>query len=291
MALGGQVEGGVGGVEVGLAPAPVGEAGDGHLPEHGGEHAGMSGLHRGPVHAVGVDHGAQALLAAGPQVQVVLVEQAHQLPALAGHPILQLGVAEGGRPVAVEEADHLLEAGPAAGEAVVGGAARRHSPPPRAPRSGHLLQRLRCRRCERGWAAGGKETAMTEEGTDRPWAATRRGLADKLGQIEGVLPGSVVVRHMRCGKAACACKADPPTLHGPYIQWTRTVEGKTVTRFLTPEQLTRYRSWFDNARRLKDLVAKLETVSVQALESESRRGRTAQAPKTTGARSPRRFGT
>ena len=48
----------------------------------------------------------------------------------------------------------------------------------------------------------------------------------------------------------------PPALHGPYIQRTRTVNGKTVTRFLTEEQLARYQPWSDNARRLKDLRAK-----------------------------------
>jgi hypothetical protein len=122
----------------------------------------------------------------------------------------------------------------------------------------------------------------------RPWAATRRGLAEELGRIEGVLPGSVVLRHMRCGKSRCACKADPPALHGPYIQWTRTVDGKTVTRFLSQEQLARYQPWFDNARRLKELVAKLEIVSVHAVESEDRRARTTQARQTPKRRSSRR---
>jgi len=51
-------------------------------------------------------------------------------------------------------------------------------------------------------------------------------LAAALADIDGVLPGSVVTRHMRCGKATCACKTDPTALHGPYIQWTRTVDGK-----------------------------------------------------------------
>ncbi|MGH9249581.1 MAG: DUF6788 family protein [Acidimicrobiales bacterium] len=124
----------------------------------------------------------------------------------------------------------------------------------------------------------------------RAWAATRRGLADKLGQINGLLPGSVVVRQMRCGKQGCACKGDPPALHGPYIQWTRTVDGKTVTRFLSEELLARYQPWFDNARRVKELVAMLEIASVQALESEHRRARTTQASKTSGRRSPRRSG-
>jgi hypothetical protein len=97
-----------------------------------------------------------------------------------------------------------------------------------------------------------------------PFAATRQGLAEALAQLDGLLPGSVVVRFMRCGKRNCACKADPPALHGPYTQWTRTVNGKTVTKLLTEAQLARYQPWFDNARRLKDLVAKLEIVSVQA---------------------------
>ena len=100
-----------------------------------------------------------------------------------------------------------------------------------------------------------------------PFAATREALAEALGQIDGLLPGSVVVRLMRCGKPNCACHAAPPALHGPYTQWTRTVRGKTVTKLLTDEQLARYQPWFDNARRLKDLIAKLEIVSLQAIEA------------------------
>jgi hypothetical protein len=105
----------------------------------------------------------------------------------------------------------------------------------------------------------------------RPWEATRRTLAEQLGTIDGVLPGSVVVPHMRCGKPTCACKADPPRLHGPYIQWTRSVDGKTVTRFLSQDELARYQAWFDNARRLKELIAELEVLSLHAFEAERER--------------------
>ncbi len=106
---------------------------------------------------------------------------------------------------------------------------------------------------------------MAKTAPKPPYAATRKALADALGQIDGILPGSIVVRHIRCGKSPCVCKADPPALHGPYIQWTRTVNGKTVTRLLTEEQLARYQPWFDNARRVKDLVAKLESASLHAV--------------------------
>ena len=98
-----------------------------------------------------------------------------------------------------------------------------------------------------------------------PEQATRRRLAAAMGRIDGVLPGTVVIRHQRCGKANCACKADPPRLHGPYIQWTRTVEGKTVTRNLSAEQADRYRPWFDAARRLRELTNQLEAASLLAM--------------------------
>jgi hypothetical protein len=95
----------------------------------------------------------------------------------------------------------------------------------------------------------------------------RRELADQLADIDGVLPGSVLERYQRCGKTTCRCKADPPQLHGPYLQWTRKVAGKTVTRTLTRDQYQRYRPWFDNARRLRELTAELEALSLATVET------------------------
>jgi hypothetical protein len=112
---------------------------------------------------------------------------------------------------------------------------------------------------------------MGQDTPTLPYPATRTALAQALADIDGVLPGSVIVRHMRCGKRRCACKADPPALHGPYLQWTRTVNGKTVTRFLTEEQLARYQPWFDNAKRIKELLAKLQIASLHAIEQAENR--------------------
>lgn len=89
-------------------------------------------------------------------------------------------------------------------------------------------------------------------------------IAAELGQIGFALPGSLVSRTTACGKAGCRCQGDPPVLHGPYLTWTRTVNGKTVTRKITEEQRVRYQAWFDNARRLRRLVADLEALSLQA---------------------------
>jgi hypothetical protein len=100
--------------------------------------------------------------------------------------------------------------------------------------------------------------------TRRPARPPGNRVAAGLTGIDYALPGTLARRFMRCGKANCRCKRDPPILHGPYLHWTRTIAGKTVTRTLTPEQAERYQPWFDNARRLRELLTDLETQSLKA---------------------------
>jgi hypothetical protein len=90
-------------------------------------------------------------------------------------------------------------------------------------------------------------------------------LAAELAVSPGfVSPGSVLRRFMRCGKPNCRCRADPPQLHGPYWQWTRAVNGKTLTRNLTQEQAGLYQQWIDNRRRLTKILAEMDKISERA---------------------------
>jgi hypothetical protein len=73
----------------------------------------------------------------------------------------------------------------------------------------------------------------------------RRQLTEQIATLGPILPGSLVTRTSRCGNRGCRCHTDPDQLHGPYLTWTRSVGGKTVTRVLTPEQAERAREWFD----------------------------------------------
>ena len=73
--------------------------------------------------------------------------------------------------------------------------------------------------------------------------------------------------------------ADPPRPHGPYRWWTRKVKGKTVTQILTDEQWSDYELWFDNARRLRELLAELEALSLAVVEADPR------STRRTGRRS------
>jgi len=94
----------------------------------------------------------------------------------------------------------------------------------------------------------------------------RRELTAAIAQTGFILPGSLNVVMNRCGKPRCACHADPPRLHGPYITWTRKIAGKTITQRLTAEQAERYRPWFENNRRLRNLIAELEALSLQVAQ-------------------------
>ena len=95
-------------------------------------------------------------------------------------------------------------------------------------------------------------------------------IAAEIASLGFVLPGTLTERMTRCGRANCRCHADPPRLHGPYHQWTRRKNGKTATRILTDDQLADYAPWFGNHRRLRELVAELEELSLAIAEADPR---------------------
>ena len=95
-------------------------------------------------------------------------------------------------------------------------------------------------------------------------------IARELATLGFALPGTLADRMTRCGYPNCRCRADPPRLHGPYHQWTRKKDGKTATRILSAEQLADYGPWFDNHRRLRELITELEALSLAIAEADPR---------------------
>lgn len=88
-------------------------------------------------------------------------------------------------------------------------------------------------------------------------------IARRLAEAGFALPGTLIERTMACGKATCRCKGDPPRLHGPYHQWTRKIDGKTLTRNLTDDQIALYGPWFANAQLLRSQLSELERLSLR----------------------------
>jgi hypothetical protein len=101
-------------------------------------------------------------------------------------------------------------------------------------------------------------------------AAITAEITARLADLAYALPGTVADRLTRCGHPGCRCHADPPQLHGPYHQWTRKKNGRTSTRILTDDQLADYGAWFDNHRRLRELITELEALSLAIAEADPR---------------------
>ena len=60
-------------------------------------------------------------------------------------------------------------------------------------------------------------------------------LCQELATIGNFRPGSLVDRHLRCGKPSCRCCDPDDPGHGPYWYLTRTVGGKSVSRKIPPQ--------------------------------------------------------
>jgi hypothetical protein len=96
----------------------------------------------------------------------------------------------------------------------------------------------------------------------------QRRITTALARIDFALPGSIEIRHTRCGKPTCRCHSDPAARHGPYIVWTRKVNARTVTKVLTEDQLHAYRGWLDNARQVRELVDELHQLTLEIIEAD-----------------------
>lgn len=96
----------------------------------------------------------------------------------------------------------------------------------------------------------------------------QQALARRLAEAGFVLPGSLLTRYMRCGKANCRCHDEPPELHGPYLQWNRMAEGRTLTRLLSAKLAERYQGWFENAHQVRSTLSEMEALSVTIVERD-----------------------
>ena len=133
---------------------------------------------------------------------------------------------------------------------------------------GHLPQAIYCGTMVT--SDGGSSEKLLAVRLNARQARSLERIRTELATLGPCLPGSVVVRIGRCGKEACVCRGDPPRLHGPFRSWTRKVQKKTVTRLLSEDELADYQGFFDNDRRLKELLKELEELGLTIFEADHR---------------------
>lgn len=84
--------------------------------------------------------------------------------------------------------------------------------------------------------------------------ATIERLKQELLTLGDLRPGTLSEQYNVCGKAGCACKADPPRKHGPYYQVSFTWQGRSHTQFVRRENLAATQQQLRTYERLRALV-------------------------------------
>ena len=94
-------------------------------------------------------------------------------------------------------------------------------------------------------------------------------LKEQINSIGWIAAGTVMTLYRTCGKKGCACAIDKQARHGPYLVWTRKVNGKTITRTLSESQARACRRAIENLQKLEAILAEMKLVSAQAIEEYS----------------------
>jgi hypothetical protein len=108
---------------------------------------------------------------------------------------------------------------------------------------------------------------------DKHARAEAKRLSKELAGIGMVLPGTLSHRLTRCGRSGCKCHGDPPAMHCPYWWWTRKHESRTITHLLTDEQAAEYTAWFENMRKLRQIMSELEALGLKVVADDPRSAR------------------
>ncbi|MGH8907164.1 MAG: DUF6788 family protein [Egibacteraceae bacterium] len=94
-------------------------------------------------------------------------------------------------------------------------------------------------------------------------------IAEALSGVGFALPGSVQARRTRARLVrAAAATPTPPEGTAPTSCGPAKSPARPPPYVLTEAQLADYQPWFDNARRLRELVSQLHTLSLQAFEED-----------------------
>ncbi len=97
----------------------------------------------------------------------------------------------------------------------------------------------------------------------RALMARRRALAGRLGDVEGVLAGSLVQQTRRCGKADCRCAGGQP--HGPYSYFVPRTAGRGRLRYVPSGLVEAVRGHLRRGEQVEAVLAEISAINAELL--------------------------
>lgn len=89
----------------------------------------------------------------------------------------------------------------------------------------------------------------------------------RIDSKEYLLNGSLCKQFKQCGKQNCRCNSkDQSDWHGPYLIWTRKVNGKTVTKTLNKNQAAAVKKAIREMKEINQLIERWKSLSLKEIE-------------------------
>jgi hypothetical protein len=126
-----------------------------------------------------------------------------------------------------------------------------------------------------------------------------RALATQVGDPAPMRRGSLTERYVKCSKPGCRCADEAEARHGPYYSLTRTVAGRTQSRFLPAAQAPVVREQIAAGQQFRRHVdayweacehwadAELEARAASVPEGDQKKGSARRARRKSSRRSTR----
>jgi len=93
--------------------------------------------------------------------------------------------------------------------------------------------------------------------------ARRRALAERLGNVEHVLAGSLAEQSRRCGRPGCRCADGEP--HGPYAYFTPRPAGRGRARYVPAEVAEVVRRYLQRGEQVETVLAEISAINAELL--------------------------
>ena len=93
--------------------------------------------------------------------------------------------------------------------------------------------------------------------------ARRRALAERLGDVEHVLAGSLAEQSRRCGRPGCRCADGEP--HGPYAYFTPRPAGRGRARYVPAALAGVVRRYLRRGEQAEAVLAEISAINAELL--------------------------
>jgi len=113
-----------------------------------------------------------------------------------------------------------------------------------------------------------------------------RQLAAALATTVPMRRGHLHERRMKCSKTDCPCATDDAARHGPYHTLTRSIGGKTKSRYLTEEQAAVVREQIKAGAHFRDRIEEFWQACEQWADAQVEAAQVANTAAKKGASEP-----